>query len=144
MTGHWRQLGISEPIWRLPSMAPRVMTGPTLPALGEVRCGAGPVITRFLRTPGLNGWTPNPKLASFIESVAGEIGVGTQRDAVQGLMTDAKPLRLGGIPSALIGIPMRGKHSPAEIVSIGDIEAAVRLVVELAQRIDRSLNISRG
>ena len=73
---------------------------PDTTPVGEVTCGAGPVITRFLRTPGLNGWTPNPKLATFIERVAGGIGVTTQRDAVQGLMTDAKPLRLGGIPRA--------------------------------------------
>jgi putative aminopeptidase FrvX len=111
---------------------------------GDVRCGSGPVITRLLRTPGLNGWTPNPKLALFIEQVARDIKVPTQRDAVHGLMSDAKPLRLGDVPSAVIGIPMRGKHSPAEIVSLNDVVGAVRLIVELAQRIDGSLDISRG
>lgn len=117
---------------------------PDTPPLGEVRCGAGPVITRFLRTPGLNGWTPNPRLATFVEGIAGAIDVPIQRDAVSGLMTDAKPLRLGSIPSAVIGIPMRGKHSPAEIISLRDLEYSVQLVVELARRINHSLDISRG
>lgn len=111
---------------------------------GEVYCGAGPVITRFLRTPGLNGWTPNPKLALHIEKTAKEAGINFQRDAVVGLMSDAKPLRLGDIPSAIIGIPMRCKHSPVEIVSLRDIEDAIKLVVELAQNIDGSLDLQRG
>jgi putative aminopeptidase FrvX len=117
---------------------------PDTPALGSVRLGKGPVITRMLLTHGLNSWCPNPKLAHYLETVAQVIGVPTQRDAVSGLMTDIKPLRLGGIPSALIGIPMLGKHSPAEVVALSDVEACVELTSALVSRFDGSLDIRRG
>ncbi len=116
---------------------------PDTPPLGDVRCGGGPVITRMLRTPGLNGWTPNPKLALSIEGVARHAGIPIQRDAVHGLMTDAKPLRLGDVPSALIGIPMRAKHSSVESVALADVESTIGLVVETAKDVHR-FEIERG
>jgi len=117
---------------------------PDMPPEGEVKCGDGPVIARLLRTSGLNGWVPNPRLALFIEQVAKEKGIPFQRDAVFGLMSDAKPLRLGDIPSAVIGIPMRSKHSPAEVVSLIDVKNAVDLVVEVAGHINSDVNLDRG
>ncbi len=116
---------------------------PDTPPAGEVRCCGGPVITRMLRTPGLNGWTPNPQLALSIEEVARRAGIPIQRDAVYGLMSDAKPLRLGDVPSALIGIPMRAKHSSVESVALADVESTIELVVEVAKSV-RSLEIERG
>jgi len=83
-------------------------------------------------------------LALYIERIAKESGISVQRDAVYGLMSDAKPLLLGGIPSAVIGIPMRGKHSPAEIISLDDVEKTIQLVVALIQNIDPKLDIERG
>lgn len=117
---------------------------PDLSPDGEVRCGAGPVILRYLRTRGLNGWTPNPKLALYLEKIAGAAGIAVQRDGCHGLMSDAKPLRLAGIPSAVIGIPIRGMHSPAEIVSLADLEQTIRLLVTLLQQFDGTLDLSRG
>ena len=110
---------------------------------GDVRCGRGPVITRMLRTPGLNGWTPHPRIAAFLEQVATTAGIPFQRDAVAGLMSDARPLQLGGIPSAVIGIPMRGKHSPAEIISVTDLQHTVDLVVALVRSVG-ALKLDRG
>lgn len=117
---------------------------PDTAGLGEVRLGGGPVITRLLRTSGLTSWTPNPKLARLLETVAAGKGIPTQVDVVQGLMADVKPLRLFGIPSAVIGIPMRCKHSPAEVVSVDDLQAVVRLVCELCRAVDGAFDISRG
>lgn len=117
---------------------------PDIPLDGEVRCGSGPVITRYLHTRGLNGWTPNPKLALYLEKIGREAGIDVQRDGLHGLMSDAKPLRLAGIPSAVIGIPIRGMHSPAEITSLVDIEQTIQLLLHLVQQIDEQVDLSRG
>ena len=39
--------------------------------------------------------------------------------------------------TALIGIPNRYMHTPVEIVSLTDLEAAARLIAETVARIDR-------
>ena len=117
---------------------------PDTEPLGEVVLGGGPVIARMLQTRGLNGWTANPKAAAWIERVARAAGIPTQRDAVHGLMSDAKSLRLIDVPSAVIGIPMRCKHSPAEIIARSDLARAVELIVSLCRDAGSGLDLTRG
>lgn len=47
---------------------------PDLRSLGDIKLGAGPVITRFTRA-NLNGIIPNPKLEALVAEVAKNVGV---------------------------------------------------------------------
>jgi putative aminopeptidase FrvX len=52
-------------------------------------------------------------------------------------MSDARAATHLGIPSVLVGIPMRGKHSPLEMVHLDDLANVLRLVaIELGDQYD--------
>ena len=110
--------------------------------LGTVRLGDGPVLTSFLYTRGLNGWHAHPVLRAHLKAVAAAEGIAVQQDAVRGLISDARVAVWLGLPSALIGLPMRGKHAPLETAHLDDLVAAARL---LAATVRRPLpDLSRG
>jgi putative aminopeptidase len=109
---------------------------------GNVTLGSGPVLTAFLYVSGLNGWHANPKLRAHLKQLALTNGLPYQQDAAHGLMSDARVVAATGTPSAIIGLPMRGKHSPAEVVHLADLQNAVEL---LKQCLRQSLpDLSRG
>jgi putative aminopeptidase FrvX len=115
---------------------------PDTRGLGAVRLGGGPVLTAFLYVSGLNGWHAHPALRDHLKQVAVEQGIPVQQDAVRGLISDARVATWRGIPSALIGLPLRGKHAPLETVHLNDLAEAVRL---LAAALRRPLpDLSRG
>jgi putative aminopeptidase FrvX len=115
---------------------------PETQGLGAVRLGGGPVLTSFLYTRGLNGWHAHPPLRAHLKAVAEAEGIAVQQDAVRGLLSDARVAAWLGLPSALIGLPMRAKHAPLETVHLGDLVAAARL---LAATVRRPLpDLSRG
>ncbi len=95
---------------------------------GAVRLGAGPVLTAFLYTSGLNGWHADPYFRAALIARAHAQGIPVQEDAIRGLMSDARTATWLGIPSALVGIPMRGKHAPLESLHLDDLAQAVRLL----------------
>jgi endoglucanase len=95
---------------------------------GAVRLGRGPVLTAFLYTSGLNGWHADPLLRAALCDVAHDQGIPYQEDAIRGLMSDARTATMLGIPSAIVGIPMRGKHAPLETLHLGDVLGTVQLV----------------
>jgi putative aminopeptidase FrvX len=96
---------------------------------GMVTLGGGPVLTSFLYVSGLNGWHAHPGLRAHLLRVAGETGVPTQQDAIRGLISDARTATWLGIPSAVIGLPLRGKHAPLEMMHLDDLIHAVDLLV---------------
>ena len=109
---------------------------------GAVTLGNGPVLTSFLYTSGLNGWHAHPKLRAHLKQVASDNGIPFQQDIVHGLMSDARVAGWLGIPSAIIGLPMRNKHAPLETIHIDDVANSVNLLLALLQR--PLPNLSRG
>jgi endoglucanase len=55
--------------------------------------------------------------------------------------TDARPIHvhLGGVPTIVLGVPVRYAHSHAGILSLEDYEQTLRLLVEALQRLDAAI-----
>ena len=96
---------------------------------GEVRLGAGPVISR--------GAGSSERLVALAREVAAAEGVPVQIKAYPGeTETDADELMAAGTAATLtVGLPMRYMHSPFEVAHLDDLEAAARLVAALARRV---------
>jgi len=106
--------------------------------LGSHALGSGPVIYR--------GATLSPRVyellvaaaeAAGIEHTVGATGNSTSTDA------DAVQFARSGIPTGLVSIPLRYMHSPVEMVELGDVEAAVELIVAFAERLTGDVDLSR-
>ncbi|MBW6514053.1 MAG: M42 family metallopeptidase [Candidatus Syntrophosphaera sp.] len=60
---------------------------------------------------------------------------GTDADAIHDLR--------GGAAMAVVGIPNRYMHSPNEVISLKDLDAAVRLITEFVLSLDDKLDLTR-
>jgi endoglucanase len=65
------------------------------------------------------------------------LGRGTGTDA------DAIHLSRAGVPSGLVSVPCRYMHTPVEMVSIADIDAAARLIAAFARRLEPGVSFER-
>jgi putative aminopeptidase FrvX len=65
------------------------------------------------------------------------LGKGTGTDA------DAIHLTRAGIPTGLVSIPCRYMHSPVEMVSVADVDAAARLIAAFARRLEPGISFER-
>ena len=99
---------------------------------GSVLLGAGPVLNAFLYVSGLNGWHADPHWRARLRRVAETRDIPYQEDAIRGLMSDARAALWAGVPSVMVGVPMRGKHAPLETVHLGDLTHAARLLIAAA------------
>ena len=54
-----------------------------------------------------------------------------------GTDADAVNLSRGGVPTALVSIPIRYMHSPVELVQLDDVHACARLIAAAAMRLGR-------
>jgi putative aminopeptidase FrvX len=90
---------------------------------GDIKCGEGPVLTY--------GPAVHNKLLHLIIDTAEKNKIGFQRDSVSratGTDTDAFAYSNGGIPSALISLPLRYMHTTVEMVEIKDVESVIKLM----------------
>jgi putative aminopeptidase FrvX len=90
---------------------------------GDTRCGAGPVLTY--------GPAVHNKLLDLIIDTATKHKIEFQRDSVSratGTDTDAFAYANGGIPSALISLPLRYMHTTVEMAEIRDVEGVITLM----------------
>jgi putative aminopeptidase FrvX len=90
---------------------------------GEATCGAGPIIAR--------GPNINPALFDLLMKAAGKAKVPYQLGAEpRGTGTDANAIQLsrGGKAAGLVSIPLRYMHTPTEVLSLKDLDYAVKLL----------------
>lgn len=90
---------------------------------GEAVLGSGPMIAR--------GPNINPALFELLVKAAEKAKVPYQISAEpRGTGTDANAMQLsrGGKATALISIPLRYMHTPTEVLSLSDLDAAVKLL----------------
>ena len=103
------------------------------PGEAPAKMGAGPSIVTWDKS-----MIPNQPLKEFVIQVAEELKIPYQLSAVSG-GTDASRIHLHyrGVPSIVIGIPTRHIHSHNSILSVSDVENAIKLVTEVVKRLDQ-------
>jgi endoglucanase len=89
------------------------------------------------------GWGPNvhPGLYKAFVEVADKLEIPYKMEVMpRHSGTDAMALQTAaeGIPTMVIGIPLRYMHTPVEMVSMKDIQRAGRLMAEFAAQLDES------
>ena len=62
---------------------------------------------------------------------------------MRGTDADAFHISRGGIPSAVVSVPLRYMHSPVEMVQLSDLEACARLLAGFAQRLGPDTSFER-
>jgi endoglucanase len=102
-----------------------------VPGDQTVGLGKGPAI----------GIGPNfhPRLVQSLMDTAGKLEMPYQMEPTPGQSgTDAWPIQVAreGIPTALLGIPLRYMHTPVETVSLKDVERTGRLMAEFIAGLD--------
>ncbi|MCS7168676.1 MAG: M42 family metallopeptidase [Gemmatales bacterium] len=98
--------------------------------IGDVTLGKGPVLVR--------GPNVNPRVFERLEAVARDLDIPVQyRAHPRGTGTDANVIQLSreGVATGLIGIPNRYMHSPVELVSLADLDAAAALLTAFCRSI---------
>lgn len=115
--------------------------------LGEMRLGAGPGMSlySFHGRGTLNGVIPHPALVRLAEAAASDKGIGLQRSAQTGVLTDLSYVQLvgEGVAALDLGYPMRYSHSALEVCDLRDLDGLVRLLDEMLSRIGPGFDLSR-
>ena len=97
---------------------------------GECTLAGGPQITR--------GPNINPALHSLFVETAKANAIPYQFELSATVTpTDAEPMQMarGGVATGLISIPTRYMHSPGEVIHLGDVENAAKLIAHTAAAI---------
>ncbi len=97
---------------------------------GDVRLGSGPILPR--------GANINPVLFDLLAhtAVAEEIDVQfTGLPLATGTDANVMQISRAGVATALVKIPLRYMHTPVEVLSLSDLENAVKLIVKALHRI---------
>lgn len=105
---------------------------------GKHELGSGPVISR--------GSTLHPGLFELLHETAEREGIPFTVEAAgrnTGTDADAVHLSRGGVPTALVSIPMRYMHSPVELVELADVHACARLIAAAARTLDADTSFAR-
>ncbi|HUH34470.1 MAG TPA: M42 family metallopeptidase [Moheibacter sp.] len=100
---------------------------------GDLKCGDGPVVTY---APAVQN-----NLRELIIETAENKKIPFQRAAssrVTGTDTDAFAYSNGGVPSALISLPLRYMHTTVEMVHKTDVENTIKLMYESVKRIENN------
>ncbi|MBS7634179.1 peptidase M28, partial [Candidatus Bathyarchaeota archaeon] len=103
------------------------------PSEAPTKMGKGPSLCTYD-----SSMIPNQPLKEFVIKTAREAGIPLQLSQVARGGTDAGRIHLNraGCPSVVIGIPTRHIHSHVGMLSLIDVENAVKLMIELVKRLD--------
>ena len=102
---------------------------------GDISCGKGPVLTY--------GPAVQNNLLKLIIDTSSKNKIPFQRAAASratGTDTDAFAYSIGGVPSALISLPLRYMHTTVESVHKDDVENVIRLIFESLRAIKNNHN----
>ncbi len=105
---------------------------------GKHALGSGPVLER--------GSTLNQRLFELLlrDRRAEKIPFTVEASArATGTDADAVHLSRGGVPTALVSIPIRYMHSPVELVQLDDVHACARLIAAAALALDAQSSFAR-
>ena len=105
---------------------------------GRHRFGSGPVVHR--------GSTLDPTVFELLHAAGEAEGIPfTLAASARGTGTDADAFHIsrGGIPSAVVSVPLRYMHSPVEMVQLDDVENAARLIAAFVRRLEPGLDLRR-
>jgi putative aminopeptidase FrvX len=105
---------------------------------GKHELGSGPVLSR--------GSTLNPRLWELLYDTAEAEKIPFTVEAIgrnTGTDADAVHLSRGGVPTALVSIPLRYMHSPVELVQLDDVHAAATLIAAAALALDAETTFTR-
>lgn len=97
---------------------------------GRVKLGGGPSLT--------HGTANHPLVIERLVQVAEEQDIKLQHEASSrstGTDTDDIYISRGGIPSALVSLPMRYMHTPVETIALDDVDRVIRLLTAFARSI---------
>jgi endoglucanase len=105
---------------------------------GDHALGSGPVIGR--------GTVLHPHVYDLLVEAAESEGIPYTVEATgRGTGTDADVVHISrsGVPTGLIGLPLRYMHSPVETMQLDDIEASARLIAAFALRLQAGASFVR-
>jgi endoglucanase len=100
--------------------------------------GSGPVIAR--------GTTLHPGVFELLYEAGTEQEIPFTMESLgrsTGTDADAIHLSRAGVPTGLVSVPCRYMHSPVEMVSVEDIDAAARLIAAFARRLEPGMSFER-
>lgn len=103
---------------------------------GNVCLGKGPVVC--------NSSIANRKLNDLLRASAREYGIPWQEESFVGRTgTDADKIHFAGngVTTALLSLPLRYMHAPAEVCSLTDIENTIELLARFLCNIDEDTNL---
>lgn len=103
---------------------------------GDFKCGRGPVITY--------GPAVHNIVRELILDTAEAQKIAIQRDAASrstGTDTDAFAYNGGGVPSALISLPLKYMHTTVETVAKSDVEDVIKLIFETLKKITPKIKL---
>jgi putative aminopeptidase FrvX len=97
---------------------------------GSIKLGHGPTVT--------HGTANHPEVLKRLITLAEELGIPIQHESSSrstGTDTDHVYAMRGGIPSALLSVPLRYMHSTVELVDLSDVERCVVLLTHFVRSI---------
>ena len=103
---------------------------------GSVKLGGGPVLC--------NSSIGSRKINRMLRDCAEKRNIPWQIESYMGhTYTDADQIHIsaGGVPVALVSLPLRYMHSPAEVCSLEDVENTIALLTELLCTMDEHTDL---
>jgi len=103
--------------------------------VGDIELGGGAVLVK--------GVNVNSKVDEILTNAAKTEGIKTQISPCPGITgTDARTIQMAqnGVATGLVKVPLRYMHSPAEVLDMKDVEAAIDLLVAFILSLKKDTN----